>query len=295
MTWVIAVCCRFALPTAVKDLMPAGERGRTGATGWVLPRYAHSVCRCGLMRKAIRLRLITCRGGLMSHHEPRPVRHFKKPSEPFEIPPSLTADAVLPLAVNPLRGPAETLIIVGASTGGTEALKHFLVPLPEYAPPVLIAQHMPEMFTAPFAARLDSLCRMKVKQAEHNEPVLQGHVYVAPGHSHLLLGVSNGRYICVLSQAPPVNRHRPSVDVLFRSAANSAGRYAVGAILTGMGRDGATGMLEMKQAGARTFAQDEATCVVFGMPKEAIALGGVDEVLPIEAISTRILAFLREA
>ncbi|WP_186293413.1 chemotaxis protein CheB [Chitinimonas sp. BJB300] len=231
----------------------------------------------------------------MSHHEPRPVRHFKKPSEPFEIPPSLTADAVLPLAVNPLRGPAETLIIVGASTGGTEALKHFLVPLPEYAPPVLIAQHMPEMFTAPFAARLDSLCRMKVKQAEHNEPVLQGHVYVAPGHSHLLLGVSNGRYICVLSQAPPVNRHRPSVDVLFRSAANSAGRYAVGAILTGMGRDGATGMLEMKQAGARTFAQDEATCVVFGMPKEAIALGGVDEVLPIEAISTRILAFLREA
>ncbi|MGQ5523726.1 chemotaxis protein CheB [Chitinimonas sp. PSY-7] len=227
--------------------------------------------------------------------EPLAGRRTNQQIEQLDIPPNLTADAVLPLVVNPMRRPADTVIIVGSSTGGTEALKHLLIPMPSHTPAILIAQHMPAMFTPPFAARLDSLCSMRVKEAEHDEPVLPGHIYLAPGHSHLLLGLSNGRYVCELSQASPVNRHRPSVDVLFRSAANNAGRNAIGIILTGMGRDGATGMLEMKQVGARTFAQDEASCVVFGMPKEAIAMGGVDEVLPIDTMSTRIMDYLRGA
>ncbi len=214
---------------------------------------------------------------------------------PMDIPPSLSADVVLAASAGLARGPAEPLIIVGASTGGTEALKHFLLPMPASAPPILIAQHMPELFTAPFAARLDSLCRVRVKEAEHQELLRAGHVYIAPGHSHLMLGLLGGRYVCELSRAQPVNRHRPSVDVLFRSAANNAGRHAIGVILTGMGRDGAAGLLEMKRAGARTFAQDEASCVVFGMPKEAIALGGVDEVLPLDELPGRVLACLRGA
>lgn len=209
----------------------------------------------------------------------------------ISVPPSHSADAVLPKHSRPLLK-SEKLIIVGASTGGTEALKEFLQPMPADAPGILIAQHMPEMFTRSFAARLDSLCRITVKEAEHGERVLPGHAYIAPGHSHLLLGVSGANYVCELSQAPPVNRHRPSVDVLFRSAANVAGRNAVGVILTGMGRDGAQGMLEMKQAGAYNFAQDESSCVVFGMPKEAIAAGGVDEILPLREIAPRLLNWL---
>lgn len=208
------------------------------------------------------------------------------------VPPSHSADAVLPKHSRPLLK-SEKLIIVGASTGGTEALKEFLQPMPADAPGILITQHMPEMFTRSFAARLDSLCRITVKEAEHGERVLPGHAYIAPGHSHLLLGVSGANYICELSQAPPVNRHRPSVDVLFRSAANVAGRNAVGVILTGMGKDGAQGMLEMKQAGAYNFAQDELSCVVFGMPKEAIAAGGVDEILPLREIAPRLLSWLQ--
>lgn len=207
------------------------------------------------------------------------------------VSPSHTADAVLPKSVRPLMK-SEKLIIVGASTGGTEALKEFLLPMPPDAPAILIAQHMPEMFTKSFANRLDSLCRITVKEAEHGERVLPGHAYIAPGHSHLVLGVSGANYVCQLSQAPPVNRHRPSVDVLFRSAANVAGRNAVGVILTGMGKDGAAGMLEMRQAGAYNFAQDEASCVVFGMPKEAIAQGGANEVVALKDMTQRVLAWL---
>jgi two-component system chemotaxis response regulator CheB len=151
---------------------------------------------------------------------------------------------------------------------------------------------MPEAFTKSFAARLDSLSRISVKEAVHNERVLPGHAYVAPGHSHLLLKRSGANYVTELSQASPVNRHRPSVDVLFRSAANCAGKNAVGIILTGMGKDGASGMLEMKQAGAWNIAQDEKSCVVFGMPKEAVACGGVDEVLPLYEIPRRVMAHL---
>nr|WP_038801131.1 chemotaxis response regulator protein-glutamate methylesterase [Burkholderia oklahomensis] len=201
------------------------------------------------------------------------------------------ASAAAPLINNPLVS-TEKLIIVGASTGGTEAIREVLTPLPPDAPAVLIAQHMPPGFTRSFAQRLNGLCRISVKEAEHGERVLPGHAYIAPGHAHLLLARSGANYIAHLSDDPPVNRHRPSVDVLFRSAAQHAGKNALGVILTGMGRDGAAGLLEMKKAGAYTFAQDEASCVVFGMPREAIAMGGVDDVAPLSDMSRRIMARL---
>lgn len=201
------------------------------------------------------------------------------------------AGAAAPLINNPLVS-TEKLIIVGASTGGTEAIREVLTPLPPDAPAVLIAQHMPPGFTRSFAQRLNGLCRISVKEAEHGERVLPGHAYIAPGHAHLLLARSGANYIAHLSDEPPVNRHRPSVDVLFRSAAQHAGKNALGVILTGMGRDGAAGLLEMEKAGAYTFAQDEASCVVFGMPREAIAMGGVDDVAPLSDMSRRIMARL---
>jgi two-component system, chemotaxis family, protein-glutamate methylesterase/glutaminase len=192
---------------------------------------------------------------------------------------------------NPLLS-TEKLIIVGASTGGTEAIREVLVPLPPDAPAVLIAQHMPPGFTKSFAQRLNGLCRITVKEAEHGERVLPGHAYIAPGHAHLLLARSGANYIAHLSDDPPVNRHRPSVDVLFRSAAQHAGKNAVGVILTGMGRDGAAGLLEMKKAGAYTLAQDEASCIVFGMPREAILLGAADEIASLPEMSRRVMARL---
>ncbi|MDH6149748.1 two-component system chemotaxis response regulator CheB [Paraburkholderia sp. WSM4179] len=196
-----------------------------------------------------------------------------------------------PLFNNPLLS-TEKLVIVGASTGGTEAIREVLVPLPPDAPAVLIAQHMPPGFTKSFAQRLNGLCRITVKEAEHGERVLPGHAYIAPGHAHLLLARSGANYIAHLSDDPPVNRHRPSVDVLFRSAAQHAGKNAVGVILTGMGRDGAAGLLEMKKAGAYTLAQDEASCIVFGMPREAIALGAADEIAALPEMSRRVMARL---
>ncbi|WP_175874490.1 chemotaxis response regulator protein-glutamate methylesterase [Burkholderia sp. BCC0397] len=204
-----------------------------------------------------------------------------------------TADSVAaaPMINNPLVS-TEKLIIIGASTGGTEAIREVLTPLPPDAPAVLIAQHMPPGFTKSFAQRLNGLCRIAVKEAEHGERVLPGHAYIAPGHAHLLLARSGANYIAQLSDEPPVNRHRPSVDVLFRSAATHAGKNAIGVILTGMGRDGAAGLLEMKRAGAHTFAQDEASCIVFGMPREAIALGGADEIAPLAEMSRRVMARL---
>jgi two-component system, chemotaxis family, protein-glutamate methylesterase/glutaminase len=202
------------------------------------------------------------------------------------------AHAVLaPMLNNPLVS-TEKLIIVGASTGGTEAIREVLVPLPPDAPAVLIAQHMPPGFTKSFAQRLNGLCRITVKEAEHGERVLPGHAYIAPGHAHLLLARSGANYIAHLSDEPPVNRHRPSVDVLFRSAAQHAGKNAVGVILTGMGRDGAAGLLDMKNAGAHTLAQDEASCIVFGMPREAIAMGAASEVAPLAEMSRRVMASL---
>lgn len=187
---------------------------------------------------------------------------------------------------------SEKLIIIGASTGGTEAIKDFLIQMPPDCPGILITQHMPEGFTASFARRLDGLCRISVVEATSGERVLPGHAYIAPGHSHLLLARSGANYMTQLEQSEPVNRHRPSVDVLFRSAAHHAGKNAVGVIMTGMGRDGAAGMVEMRQAGAYNFAQDEASCVVFGMPKEAIAAGAVHEIGPIDRLSGMVLDHL---
>jgi two-component system chemotaxis response regulator CheB len=207
---------------------------------------------------------------------------------PLPIAPKHSADVVLPAVANRIAS-TEKLIIVGASTGGTEAIKEFLIRLPPDCPGILITQHMPEAFTKSFADRLNSLCKITVKEAQSGERVLPGHAFVAPGHSHLLLKRSGANYMTELSQAEPVNRHRPSVDVLFRSAANYAGKNAIGVILTGMGKDGAAGMMEMKNAGAYNFAQDEASCVVFGMPKEAITVGGVDEIVPLHDMAKRVL------
>jgi two-component system chemotaxis response regulator CheB len=183
----------------------------------------------------------------------------------------------------------EKVVVIGASTGGTEALRSLLEVLPPDAPGIVIVQHMPELFTRAFANRLDGLCRISVKEAEPNDTVLRGRALIAPGNHHLLLKRSGARYYVDIKEGPLVSRHRPSVDVLFRSAARYAGRNAVAAILTGMGDDGANGMLEMKQAGAITIAQDEATCIVFGMPNEAIKRGAVDRILPLQQIAGAIL------
>jgi two-component system chemotaxis response regulator CheB len=206
---------------------------------------------------------------------------------------SSTAAGPRPLAGHFLNT-TEKLIFIGASTGGTEALKEVLSRLPANAPAVLITQHMPETFTKSFAQRLHKLSAMTVKEAEHNERVLPGHAYLAPGHSHLRVKKSGAYYYTELSRSEPVNRHRPSVDVLFNSAAAAAGPNAVGVMLTGMGKDGAQGMLAMRQAGAYNIAQDEASCVVFGMPKAAIEIGAVHEVAPLTEVAARVLGRLAQ-
>lgn len=198
-------------------------------------------------------------------------------------------------STTPLRttsAPAR-IVFVGASTGGTEAIKVFLTGLPAHFPPVLITQHMPEAFTNSFAKRLDGLCAPEVVEAEDGMPLVSGRVYIAPGHSHLRIRRSGSGFATDLLKAPPVNRHRPSVDVLFNSAAEVVAARAVGVILTGMGKDGALGLKAMHDAGAWTVAQDQASCVVFGMPREAIALGAADEVLPLPEIAPRLVSQLR--
>jgi two-component system chemotaxis response regulator CheB len=212
-----------------------------------------------------------------------------KRAAPLQVTKSATADAVLPSISNRIAS-TEKLIIVGASTGGTEAIKEFLIRMPPDSPGILVTQHMPEGFTKSFANRLNSLCKISVVEAQGGERVLPGHAFIAPGHSHLLLKRSGANYMTELSQGELVSRHRPSVDVLFRSAANCAGKNAIGVILTGMGKDGAAGMLEMHKAGSYNFAQDEASCVVFGMPKEAIAAGGVNEVVSLKDMARSVLA-----
>ncbi len=208
------------------------------------------------------------------------------------IPPKLTADAIMAKpAGKAMIQTTEKVVVVGASTGGTEAIRVFLEALPPDAPGIVIVQHMPERFTANFARRLDSTCRVSVKEAADDDTVIRGRALIAPGNQHLLLKRSGSRYYVELKDGPLVSRHRPSVDVLFRSAARYAGKNAVGVIMTGMGDDGARGMLEMKEAGAITIAQDEASSVVFGMPKEAINLGAVDHVLPLGAIAAKIFRF----
>lgn len=187
------------------------------------------------------------------------------------------------------------IVFVGASTGGTEAVKSFLLGIPPDCSPILIVQHMPESFTASFAARLNSLCRPHVIEAQGGEPLEMGKVYIAPGHSHMKIRRTTSGFATELFKTPPVNRHRPSVDVLFDSAAEVVGRNAIGVILTGMGKDGACGLLRMRQAGARTLGQDEASCVVYGMPREAAIIGAVEEVAGLADLSRRVLALLGRA
>lgn len=216
-----------------------------------------------------------------------------RPNKTHKVEPKLTADAILARSTGAMLETTEKVVAIGASTGGTEALRALLEAMPADAPGIVIVQHMPEVFTRAFANRLDGLCQISVKEAETNDTVLRGRALIAPGNRHLLLKRSGARYYVEVKDGPLVSRHRPSVDVLFRSAARYAGRNAVGVILTGMGDDGAQGMLEMKQSGAATIAQDEATCVVFGMPNEAIKRGGVDQVLPLESIAGSMLARAR--
>lgn len=202
------------------------------------------------------------------------------------VKPKLTADAVIaPATGRAMIRTTEKIVVVGASTGGTEALRVFLEALPKDCPGIAIVQHMPENFTTAFAKRLNGICSIEVKEAADGDTVLRGTALIAPGNRHLLIQRSGARYYVQVKDGPLVCRHRPSVDVLFRSAARYAGSNAVGVIMTGMGDDGARGMLEMKNAGAVTIAQDEASCVVFGMPAEAIKLGAVDWILPLEGIA----------
>jgi two-component system chemotaxis response regulator CheB len=209
--------------------------------------------------------------------------------------PALTADAILAPRTRQTASPeTEPIVFIGASTGGTEALCEVLQTMPADGPATIIVQHMPEKFTTAFAARLDELCRMRVKEAAGGDRVSQGQALLAPGNQHTLVKRVETSYFVEVRGGPPVRRHRPSVDVLFRSGAHCAGANAVGVLMTGMGDDGARGLLELRQAGAATIAQDEATSVVFGMPHEAIRMGGADRVLPLRAIGPSILEAARE-
>lgn len=215
--------------------------------------------------------------------------------DPVKATPKLSADAVLGRNRSmAMMETTEKVIALGASTGGTEAIREFLQGLPDDTPGIVVVQHMPEMFTKQFAQRLDQICGVTVKEAENGDTVLRGHVYIAPGNKHMIVKRSGARYYIEIKDGPLVNRHRPSVDVLFRSVSRYAGKNAVGIILTGMGDDGARGMLEMKEAGAENIAQNEQTCVVFGMPKEAIAHGGVDYILPLGEIADKMISLSKQ-
>jgi two-component system chemotaxis response regulator CheB len=213
-----------------------------------------------------------------------------------KVAPKASADAVLaPAGAEALAQTTERIVAIGTSTGGTQALEAVLTALPRVCPGIVIVQHMPEKFTASFAARLDSLCEIEVREAQNNDRVLPGRALIAPGGKHMLLKRNGAFYHVEVVDGPLVNRHRPSVDVLFRSVARFAGRNATGIILTGMGDDGARGLKEMHDAGADTVAQDEASCVVFGMPREAIKLGAADRILPLQEMPRAIIAAERTA
>jgi len=204
----------------------------------------------------------------------------------FDVQPKLSADVIISKPDSKaMVETTESVIVVGASTGGTEALRIFLEAMPIDCPGIVIVQHMPENFTTAFAKRLNNICKINVKEAEDGDTVLRGRALIAPGNKHMLLKRSGAKYYTEIKDGPLVSRHRPSVDVLFRSSARYAGKNSIGIIMTGMGDDGAKGMLEMKESGAFTIAQDEKTCIVFGMPFEAIKLGAIDKVLPLEHIA----------
>ncbi|MBF0097295.1 MAG: chemotaxis response regulator protein-glutamate methylesterase [Magnetococcales bacterium] len=252
-----------------------------------VPRHAEAARIAeGARATVVQPAVVPSAGGTATGHD----RFVAAAQAGFKVPPKLTADAVLPPPDSKaMIQTTEKVVVVGASTGGTEALRIFLEALPANAPGMVIVQHMPENFTSAFANRLNSLCQVTVKEAANEDSVVRGRVLIAPGNKHTLLKRSGARYLVEVKDGPLVSRHRPSVDVLFRSAARYAGKNAVGVIMTGMGDDGARGMLEMKQAGATNIAQDEQSCVVFGMPKEAIKHGGVDIVKPLDKIAAEVI------
>jgi two-component system chemotaxis response regulator CheB len=219
------------------------------------------------------------------------VRHLlRNTATAPQVPAKLDADAILPAASGQsMAHTTERIVAMGTSTGGTQALEAVLTALPRVSPGIVIVQHMPEKFTASFAERLNGLCQMEVREARNNDRVIPGLALIAPGGRHMLLKRSGAYYHVEVIDGPLVNRHRPSVDVLFRSVAKFAGRNATGIIMTGMGDDGARGLKELHESGARTYAQDEASCVVFGMPKEAIKLGGVDQVIALGDIPRAVM------
>lgn len=221
------------------------------------------------------------------------VRNLKISSAvpPAAAMPKLNADAILPAASQAMAQTTERIVAIGTSTGGTQALEAVLTALPRVSPGIVIVQHMPEKFTASFAARLDTLCQIEVREAQNGDRVMPGRALIAPGGRHMLLKRNGSQYHVEVVDGPVVNRHRPSVDVLFRSVAKFAGRNALGVIMTGMGDDGARGLKEMRDAGAATVAQDEASCVVYGMPKEAVKLGGVDRSASLQAIPAEIMKY----
>jgi two-component system chemotaxis response regulator CheB len=220
--------------------------------------------------------------------------NMRRLAMPLAVPaPKLSADAMLPGNISAMAQTTERIVAIGTSTGGTQALEAVLTQLPRVCPGIVIVQHMPEKFTAAFAERLNSLCQVEVLEAKQGDRVIPGRVLIAPGGRHMMLKRSGAQYQVEVVDGPLVSRHKPSVDVLFRSVAKFAGKNATGIIMTGMGDDGARGMKEMFDVGAHTIAQDEATCVVFGMPKEAIKLQGVCEVLPLEAMPRAIVAAAR--
>jgi two-component system, chemotaxis family, protein-glutamate methylesterase/glutaminase len=221
-----------------------------------------------------------------------PKRLTASPHSTVTVKPKLTADAILAPASthHAMAETTDRVIAIGTSTGGTQALEVVLTALPRVCPGIVIVQHMPEKFTAAFAARLNNICEIEVREAQNGDRVIPGRALIAPGGRHMLLKRSGAQYIAEVIDGPVVNRHRPSVDVLFRSVAKCAGKNAIGIIMTGMGDDGAAGLLEMKQAGAHTVAQDEATCVVYGMPKEAVKRGAAEKIIPLESIAGVITA-----
>lgn len=221
------------------------------------------------------------------------VHRIQRPSTVVAKTEGATVAAFAPASSLLGRISTEKLIFIGASTGGTEAIKEILVQLPADCPAIVITQHMPPGFTTSFAARLNGLCQITVKEAVHGERILPGHAYIAPGGKQFSVSRSGANYVAVVDDGPPVNRHKPSVEVLFKSAAAVVGRNAFGIMLTGMGADGASAMREMRDAGSYNYVQDEASCIVFGMPREAIARGAADEVLPLNQIASALITRLR--
>lgn len=215
----------------------------------------------------------------------------RRPVALAPVPPRLSVQAVPDVPVQAMRETTEQVVAIGASTGGTQALEAVLTALPQVCPGIVVVQHMPEKFTAAFAARLHSVCEVEVREARSGDRVLPGRVLIAPGGRHMQLTRSGAQYQVTVLDGPPVNRHRPSVDVLFRSVARCAGANALGVLMTGMGDDGARGLKSMRDAGALALAQDEATCVVYGMPKEAVRLGAVERSVPLSAISAEIVRY----